>query len=727
MTISTFPPDRNVALSAMRHEPRFQIETKSDEFDLSSGLRLIRRRLPLIGALVALFMAIAIAMIWDLRPVYHAESRLMIHRPLATSLSGEDPTRGDALDLKSETERLLSRSIAERVIRDLKLDERPEFNPALQKTSLIGTARELLRDLIDSKEPASQPEQDSLEPIIPEYYEALRVWRDGEGNVIRIGFDATDPQLAAAVPNRIIEIYLEEQNDSIRHRLDTASEWIRQRISEQRGRVETARDNADRRRENVRSMLNEDTQDEQVKTVTELSDRQAKIEQTRAEAKSTISILEEASDVSLALQIISVPESIGGIEQNLRSQQRDLDRLLETYGDNAQAVIDMRATIFKTRKDLGTAVDQYVESLRVKLAALDREDEVIRSGFAAAQEQRSRSLLAQADLARLERMVDNEQATLNRLEEQRRALAGQAMLPAAEVEILAPAAVPIGPQGRGRLFYLLSALLGSISLAVTVAFVVELLDKTVRSFDQISEMPRIMPAGFIPRLKKHDWTGSEHSQDESFNDAIRTLIVSLKQSNGGKLPTSIVVTSAHRGEGRSLVARSLAIELVANGNSVLLVDGDFRRGNPDALFTSELDHGLNELLSGQAGIRDVIQHHDASGVDFISAGNPVLHHRAHSTYLAELIEITRSKGQIIIFDSPPVLSSNDTAQLAALTERTLFVVQWAKTSRRAMEFSLQHLRGSRNADVLITINSVNPKKHALYNFSDSGLLSGRPA
>ena len=154
MTISTLPPDSNVSFSSMRYAPRFPIEAKSDDFDLTSGLRLIRRRIAMIVAISMLLMAPAVAVISGLKPTYHAESRLMIHRPLATTLSAEDSGRNDPLDLTSETERLLSRSVAERVIRDLRLDERPEFNPALRKTSLVGKAREILRGLVDSEKPS---------------------------------------------------------------------------------------------------------------------------------------------------------------------------------------------------------------------------------------------------------------------------------------------------------------------------------------------------------------------------------------------------------------------------------------------------------------------------------------------------------------------------------------------------------------------------------------------
>ncbi|OWV82025.1 exopolysaccharide biosynthesis protein [Rhizobium sp. R634] len=725
MTISTVPPDRNSSLSSMRYDPRFQVETRSDDFDLTSGLRLIRRRAVMIVAIVALLMVAAAAAISGLKPTFHAESRLIIHTPLATTLGADDSGRNDPLNATSETERLLSRSIAERVIRDLRLDEWPEFNPALQKASLIDEIRGILRGLVDQERPSSSA-QTGIEPIIPRYYKALRVWRDGQGDVIQIGFDASDPRLAAAVPNRLISIYLEERKEGLRSRLDAAEDWILQRIAEQQIRVKAARYAADQYQKTMELASNDDAEVEAIKSTMELGERRAKIEQSRAEARATISAMEAGDDASLALQNITIPDSIATMQRELRVQEQDLERLLETYGNTAEAVVDARARIVKSRTDLNLAVDRYLQSIRAKLATLDHEDDAVRAALAVAHEKRSRVALAQTELARLQRMTDKEQTALDRLEEQRRGLAGQAMLPGAELEVLSPAAVPLAPQGRGRLFYLAGALLASISIAVSAAFVVEMMDKSVRSFDQVAGMSRIIPAGFIPHLKRKDRENPSilfaGTQDGMFEEAIRNVLISLKQSNGGKLPNSIVVTSAHSGEGKSLVARSLAIELAASGSPVLLVDGDLRRGNLNSIFKSELDHGLNEFLSGLAGLQDIIHHHP-SGIDFIPAGNPSLHRHAHSRDAADIVEMARARGKIVIFDTAPVLASLETMHLTAVAERTLVVAKWGGTSRRALEFCLQQLKSSQKSELFVTINNVNPKQHAKYNFSDSELFA----
>lgn len=723
MTISTLPPDRNLPISPMRYDPRFQVETKADNFDLSSAFRLVRRRMVMIIAITVLVMVPTAIIISGFKPTYQAWARLIVHQPLASSLGADDSSHSDLLDAKSETERLLSRSIAERVVRELRLNVRPEFNPALREISFIDRIRATLRGLFDTEKPTS-PERDNIDAIIPEYFRALGVWHEDKSDVIQISFTSNDPKLAAAVPNRVISIYVDERKDSVGGRLDSAEEWIRRRITEQQARTVIARDAARNYQESMDVVSKEDAQDERIKSLIEITGREGKIEESRVEVRATISALEAADNTSVAVQNIAVPDSITTIQRDLRAEEQDLARLLQTYDGNAEAVVDLRGKILESRSNLDLATKQYLQTMRAKLSALDHESEAIQSILTVAHEKRTRDAMVQTELTRLQRIADNEQTALDKLEDQRRDLAAKAMLPGAELEVLSPASVPLVSQGRGRLFYLVGALLAAISGAVTAAFVIEMSDRSVRSFDQIAAMARTIPAGLIPSRprKENPTTLFEHMQVRMFDEAIRTVMLSLKQSNGGKLPNSIVVTSAHSGEGKSLVARSLAIELAAAAIPVLLVDGDLGRGKLDSFFRSGLAHGLNEFLNGQTDIRDIVYHHP-SGIDFIPSGTFSLQRRVRSNGLAEIIEMAGAAGQIVIFDSAPVLASADTVHLTALAERTLAVVRWGKTSRRAVEFSLQQMKSSRNSEIVIAINKVNPKKHALYNFSDSELFS----
>jgi Mrp family chromosome partitioning ATPase len=214
-----------------------------------------------------------------------------------------------------------------------------------------------------------------------------------------------------------------------------------------------------------------------------------------------------------------------------------------------------------------------------------------------------------------------------------------------------------------------------------------------------------------------------HSGGGVFAEAVRATAMALKQANAGKVPYSVVVTSAHSGEGKTLVARSLAIELVAAGHRVLLVDGDLRCGDLGSLFKSGVKVGLNEFLTGQAELAEIVHHHANSGIDFIPRGDPSLHQRPHLADIAEIVKLARANGQIVIFDSAPILTSTDTVQLAGMADLTLLVVRWAKTSQRAVEGAAQRLRSIKRSEILVAINNVDLRKHALYGFRDSGISS----
>ncbi len=722
MTITTLPIDRNGSLSPMRYDPRFQRHEVADDFDLMAGIRLIRRKSMLIIALTILLMAAAFPFIRGVLPIYQAESRLMIHSPLSTSLTAETSDRTGWFDVTAETERLLSRSTAERVIRDLRLAERPEFNPALRKASLIDRVRKILRRPTDN-ETSTLPQSLGLDSVVLEYYQALRVQREGQANVVRIGFSSGDPALAAAVPNYLISIYSDERKDRLRLRLDAAEKWIQQRIGEQQERATAARDRFDRYRNTMGSVLNDDAQGTTAKLIADLSDRRSKLDQARTQTRLTISHLEGAGAASLVMASASVPESIGEMQRDLIAQQKDLDRVLEVYGDTAQAVIDLRARVARSRMNLDRATGQYLETLRATLNDLDHEDAEIESASAAAQAQRSRNLDVQAEATRLEHTVEKEELAMDKIEEQRRVLADQARSPGAEIELLSPATTPLAPQGRGRLFYFVGALVASVSFAVTIAFVVEMLDKAVRSFDQLSGISHIMPIGFVPRLLRRERLQPlKRVRGAKFDDAIQTLIISLKKSCGGKLPGSIVVTSSQKGEGKSTIARSLAIEIAASGAGVVLVDGNLRSGNLISQFSAGQVQGLNDFIRRKTRLTDIVHHHAETGIDFIPAGTPDLYRRAYLADVSEIIEMARVKGQIIIFDSAPALASPDTMHLTSLVERTILVVQWARTTCRTVEIGVRHLRGSGSADILVAINNVNPKRHAMYNFTDANLI-----
>ena len=92
-----------------------------------------------------------------------------------------------------------------------------------------------------------------------------------------------------------------------------------------------------------------------------------------------------------------------------------------------------------------------------------------------------------------------------------------------------------------------------------------------------------------------------------FGEAIRGLALALKQSSGGRPPASILVTSPLPGEGKSLIAAALAVEIAASGQRVLLVDGDGAHGRVHRFFDGRESPGFAEYLRGEVELDDIIR------------------------------------------------------------------------------------------------------------------------
>ncbi|WP_175561740.1 GumC family protein [Kaistia soli] len=659
-----------------------------------------------------------------MKPVYHADTRLIIRNSLANTLDAREAGRTDTLELSSETERMLARSTSERMVRELKLADREEFNPALRKPSMIAEWRDALRNLMGTSEETPTSNADDNR-VVEEYERALSVSRDPVSSVIQIGFTSRDPKLAAAVPNTLLNVYLDERGDNDRRRLEATQQWVTHRIAEQQQRVQEARAAVQSYRES-RGAMSLDARAEQVKAAADLSAKAGDIAQSTKETLTTIAAL-QGPGREQALQEIVVPDAIAELQRQIAREQVDLDRLLKTFGNGADEVIAQKQKLEASRSALDLEISRYVQSERAKLASLNRESREVNEALRLAEDQLARSAMEQADLEELVRAAATEQTALDKLEQRRRSLSDQAMMPEADVELLSPATVPQFPQGRGRSFYLIGALLASLSIAVTVAFIREMLDQRVRSAQQLSRFSSLAPAGLLPIAPR--WFGKDRQSGTRmrpggpFGEAVRSIIISLKQSNGGRLPASLIVSSALDGEGKTFVARALAAELVAAGQPVLLIDGDLLRGSLSTAFHLDHAEGLGDYLAGDADISAIIHHDASSGIDIVPRGKTRIRRGLYLADLSRLLKLAQSEARLVIIDSAPVLASTDTLYLAGQVERTVLVVQWARTRMRSVEFAADRLEGTSKGEIMVVMNRVNPSKHKLYGYKDAEMFA----
>ena len=159
-------------------------------------------------------------------------------------------------------------------------------------------------------------------------------------------------------------------------------------------------------------------------------------------------------------------------------------------------------------------------------------------------------------------------------------------------------------------------------------------------------------------------------------------------------PKSIMITSANPSEGKSISAANLGISMAQADFRTIIVDADLRRPTMHEIFELPNSSGLADLLGSSAfGITNYLNQTAIENLQIITSGPPPQNpsERLSSQRLVKLLEQLEHMADIIIFDSPPVLSVTDAAVLANRIEGVVLVIQAKRTTRAMAKRALERL------------------------------------
>jgi capsular exopolysaccharide synthesis family protein len=200
-----------------------------------------------------------------------------------------------------------------------------------------------------------------------------------------------------------------------------------------------------------------------------------------------------------------------------------------------------------------------------------------------------------------------------------------------------------------------------------------------------------------------------------FSEAMHTLRSGIHMSDVDQPPKVIQVTSARPGEGKTTIATSLAISAALSGKKVVLVDADLRRPAASRFFRLEKEKGLVDLLLGATTIDDVLKDHQDLNLMVIPTGSKSLNPPdvLGSERMKGLISHLKETFDYVVLDTPPVGPVVDPVIVSNLADKTIFVVQWASTSREVVETSIQRVSTHKRVAGVV-LNSVNQDRAKKY-------------
>ena len=232
---------------------------------------------------------------------------------------------------------------------------------------------------------------------------------------------------------------------------------------------------------------------------------------------------------------------------------------------------------------------------------------------------------------------------------------------------------------------MLAAAIG-LALAVGGAFLIEFLDDTIKTPDDVTRTMNLPTLGAIARIHPIKQPGdhliAKNHPRAPISEAYRVLRTNLQFSSLGNPSTMLLVTSAGPLEGKTTTAANLAITMAQGGKRVVLADTDLRRPAMHDFFGVPNDQGLTSLLLDEGlELDDVLAESGVEGLRVLISGplppNPA--ELLGSSQMERLIQRIRDQAEVIIFDSPPILAVADASILGSQCDGTLLVVDAGKT------------------------------------------------
>ncbi len=254
--------------------------------------------------------------------------------------------------------------------------------------------------------------------------------------------------------------------------------------------------------------------------------------------------------------------------------------------------------------------------------------------------------------------------------------------------VIEPAQVstrPVSP--RTGLNVLLAASVGLI-LALGAAFLLEYLDDTIKTSEDVLKTLELPPLATITRIKGEGYDNkliSMRHPRSPISEAYRTLRTNIQFSTLDRPARTLLVTSASSVEGKSVTSANLAVTMAQAGLRTVLIDSDLRRPVQHKIFHLSNQNGLTNALL-QEGEPSAEGHLQATEVEnlYVLTSGPIPPNPSEllgSKKMQQLLAQLQSDYDILIFDSPPVLAVTDATVLATRLDGVLLVTDSGSTRR----------------------------------------------
>ena len=274
--------------------------------------------------------------------------------------------------------------------------------------------------------------------------------------------------------------------------------------------------------------------------------------------------------------------------------------------------------------------------------------------------------------------------------------------------------VPIGP--NKMLIILLSATVG-LSLALVAAYVLEYMDDTVKTPEEVEKFTNVPVIGYLSELDIDD-VGALYAADNPRHPSVeemRTLRTNLEFAGVDQPLKTLLISSTEMEVGKTSVAANLAIVMSQTEKDVIPVDADLRRPNVYNFYGFQNKVGLSDVFRGEYDLDEVAKQWPGGEVTVITAGDlpPNPSELLGSKRMSEIMETLGSKADIVIIDGPPFVVA-DAPVLASKVDGVLLIVRLGHTRKPAISAMMEQISRSGAKVIGVALNRIPPRSIGYY-------------
>lgn len=598
----------------------------------------------------------------------------------------------------------------------------------------------------------------------------LKVEQVTSTNIVHISIQNQNPALAAKVSDKVAELFIKEDIERETYGAQKAYEDLNKSIEDLNATIKQQENAYIAEMQNSGLPLQEKGGDLRASNLAGLLSqwREAQNETSKAQTQYTAAVNARTGGDVLSVvggndgmadlrsqnlrREAELEKRIEDLERKINEAKEEKEKLLVRYTPEYKDVVVKDAQIkeLETQKSIlnkdvsqkiktleTTASREVLANLRAQLSAAQQREAKQRGLFEQAASQANFEGMAETKIISLKRELDSNRSLydtyIQRQKEQELALASGRPN---NITIQNRAVTPSSPIGPQRMRNILVAMLLSFAAGIGLAFLMDYLDDSVRTSDDVSRHLGLPTLALIPHYlntEKRKLLSAKNGNSVTapptalitmeerhspMAEAYRHLRTSLLFSSAGKPPQTILVTSSQPSEGKTTTAINTAITLAQSDAEVVIIDCDLRRPRIHSHFGFDNAQGLTNYLSGDKNTENLLRTYEGLPKLKVVTSGPIPPNPAEllsSNEMRNLLQFLSGKFKHVIIDSPPAISFTDAAILSTQVDGVVLVAMANKSSIHLMRQFKQRISNLGARIYGVVLNGIK-SDHVEYDY-----------